>query len=178
MGWFDVPHTGYGTYFNPEMVFTVCNNPQLGLLKEKCKELEINYERWFVGRDVDVHEALNSGVIVYFPQYNCIRNADHFDGPRLVTFPDFCRGLRKHPKHLGSFFIKTPGVGHRLTIITWFKTRGYNIHPTIPIFDFETAVLINEPMKTLVTHRPERADENEKEGYPVMTYEDFKIYMQ
>lgn len=185
MSWFDLPHNGYGTYFNPEMVFTFVGPLTMIVLKDRCKQLDINYERWFFSgkngiiETEELHESLEPGIIVYYPQYNCIRNADHMTNVPITDFPNFLKLLRRHPKHLGSFFIKTKDTEFREVILTWFKTRGYRRHPDIPLFSFDLAVLIIEPLKVLMCHSNKIADENEEAGnYPTMTYEDFKIYMQ
>lgn len=178
MGHFDVPNTGYGTYFSPVMIFTEVSEDDLKFIVDKCDALEINHQRWIIVTFNEiVHLKLSPGKIVYYPQYNCVRGANHFNDVDILSFDDFVSKLRKHPQHLGSMFIKTTDWPFRNTLITYFKAKGYRISETMPLFDHELAVLVNEPLKTLMVHRNERADENAKEGYPVMTYDEFKIYM-
>lgn len=180
MSFFDVPHNGYGSHPNPVMIFAYVVGDDLKYLKERCTELEINFERWFITgkEDEAIHEALNPGTIVYYPQYNCVRNADHMGKVPLIGFVEFFNILRKHPKHFGSLFIKTPDVLSRQAVIRHYEAQGYNLFKSIPTFDHELAIHISTPSKLMVTHANRRADENAEEGYPVMTYEDFKIYMQ
>jgi hypothetical protein len=178
MGFFDVPHSGYGTYFNPVMIFTFVGPDRLVILKERAKELEINYERWFVGEGTDLHESLNPGIVVYFPQYNCLRNADHMTDVPITDFEEFLLLLKRHPKNVGSLFVKTIDTVSRDQVVKYWEGQGYHLFKSIPTFDHELSIHVSKPAKMLVMHSNRRADENEREGYPVMTYEDFKIYMQ
>lgn len=178
MGFFDVPHSGYGTHPNPVTYFTTVTWMQLEYLRTYCIPLRINHERIFVTGGEEVKESLSEGIIVYYPQYNCIRAGGHISTADPIPFTEFVSKLRMHPKHMGSKFIKTNSIRERDEVIQWHVNQGYKKHPGLN-FDFELAVLVNEDVKTLIVHSNKRADENLEEGnYPVMTYEEFKIYMQ
>jgi hypothetical protein len=176
MGYFDTPHNGYGSHPNPVMIFTTVSDNQLIWIKALCDDLLINYERIFITGDESVTENISAGVIVYYPQYNCVRSGGHFISPQILPLHEFDKKLRKHPKHIGSMFIKSETLEQRDHVLTYFESQGYRKHTLY--FGHELSVLVNEELKTLMVHRNERADENEREGnYHVMTYEDFKIYM-
>jgi len=86
MGLFDTPHKEVFT--NPVFIYTIVNTEQLKFTKYTAGLFGINFERWIICDGEITHLNLNSGIIFYSKQYNCIRGTFD-DTQKMLKFEDF-----------------------------------------------------------------------------------------
>jgi hypothetical protein len=177
MGFFDIPHNGFGSHPDPVMIFTEVGWNQIEYVKDRCKFLNINFERAFRTGAQVVFEEITPGIIVYYPQYNCIRTGGHISTANPIHLNDFSKHLRKHPKILSTYFVKTQTIDERNEVISFFEADGYRKHKFFS--DDHKAVFVHNDLKTLVLHLNKTADDNASEGaHEVIEFKDFKMYMR
>lgn len=178
MGLFDTPNQNYGSYSNPVRYFTEVNEDQVQIIKSHCAVLEISADRVFLTSDEEIQDFIRPGIIVYYPQYNAVRNSNKEEGAEFFTVSQFIKKLVKHPKNMGSRFVKCETIEQRDEVIKYLLNLDYR-KMDLPLHYTDLAILINEKLKIIIMHSNATADANEREGnYPCVIFDQFKMYMQ